>query len=307
MIKLKIKYYFSKLIYLIFDKVETLLGYFIIFKLLPVRMRKLDVYLPRHEDIGSEYTIIMQGPIIHENEFTIETLSYYRTIFPNVRIVLSTWDSECSKACKKIEKIGVDVLLSKIPNYRGISNVNLQLTSTINGLSFLGDDTNYILKTRTDHRIYSSDNWLAYLRNKCERTNSEKGIEKKLLVCNLNMFRSRKYVVSDMFMFGKKKDMLFFWNIPHQVSSKNIDLDNEIFGFHGAETHIMYQFLESIEWDILKTKSDSDIFFHSYFSLVDKDVLELFWFKYNHFYDRKFKTVENGRSNITSVINRNDS
>ena len=307
MINIKIKDFFSKLIYKILELLESITGNFFIIKLLPIRIKNKNANLPVYKNIKEEFVILMQGPLVHKNDFTLETLSFYRSVFPNVKIILSTWDSECSLTCKKIEKTGVDILTSELPQITGISNVNLQLISTNAAINYLGDENQYILKTRTDHRIYSSDNWLAYLRKKCEMSIPGQGLEKKLLICNLNMFQSRKYVVSDMFMFGKNKDMKCFWDVSHQKTNQDTYLDNDIFGFHGAETHIMNKFLKLVRWNILKTRSDSDEFLHSYFSIIDKDVLELFWFKYNHFYDRKFKTVDNGRSRITSVINFDDS
>ena len=300
--KLRIRRDFTKLIYIILECIESALSSFFVVKLMPIRMKNLDVLLIAHEKMGSEFTILMQGPLVHKNDFTLETLQYYRSIFPNVRLVLSTWDSECSITCAKIEKIGVDIVINEVPEVRGISNINLQLQSTIAGLNYLSNGTKYVLKTRTDHRIYSSENWLEYFRNKCEISVSEIGLEKKLIVCNLNMYRSRKYVVSDMFMFGRVEDILTFWNIPHQIAEQNLNSDYDCFGFHGAETYIMRQFLKSVGWSILADKVDSEAFLRSYFSLVDKDVIGLFWLKYNHFYDRKHKTVDGGRSEIMSVI-----
>jgi hypothetical protein len=300
--KLRIRRDLTRLVYIILEYMESVFGSFFVVKLMPIRMKNPDVPLIAHEKVGSEFAILMQGPLVHKNDFTLETLAYYRSIFPNVRLVLSTWDSECNIACKKIEKLGVDIVISEVPEVRGISNVNLQLQSTIAGLNYLSHGTKYILKTRTDHRIYSSENWLKYLRNKCETSISKIGLEKKLIICNLNMYRSRKYVVSDMFMFGRAEDISAFWNITHQVADQNLNSDYDCFGFHGAETYIMRQFLKSVGWNILTDKVDSEKFLSSYFSLVDKDVIGLFWLKYNHFYDRKYKTVDGGRSDIMSVI-----
>ena len=301
--KLRIRRDLTRLIYIILEYIESVLGSFFVVRLMPIRMKNPSVPLMAHEQIGGEFVIMMQGPLVHKNDFTLETLAYYRSIFPNVRLVLSTWDSECNITCKKIEKLGVDIVISKVPEVSGISNVNLQLQSTIAGINYLSHVAKYILKTRTDQRIYSSENWLKYFRNKCETSISKTGLERKLIVCNLNMYRSRKYVVSDMFMFGRAEDISTFWDIPYQVVDQNQNSDYDCFGFYGAETYIIRQFLKLVGWNILSDKVDSETFLRSYFSLVDKDVIGLFWFKYNHFYDRKHKTVDGGQSEIMSAIN----
>ena len=64
----------------------------------------------------------------------------------------------------------------------------------------------------------------------------------------------------------------------------------------------MRHFLKAVEWDVAANKFDSSLFLRGYFHLIDKHALALFWFKYNHFYDRKYKSVDGGRSDIVSVI-----
>ena len=302
MFKLSVKSKFTKLIYFILECLEALFGSFVVIKLMPIKIKNSGMSLVPHVKVGVEFAILMQGPIVQKNDFTLETLEFYRVIFPNARLVLSTWNSECKTTLEKINKIGVEIVISKVPEVPGKSNVNLQLKSTNAGLAYLGSDTTYILKTRTDHRIYSSENWLKYLRNKCETSISKIGLEKKLIVCNLNMYRSRKYVVSDMFMFGRAEDISVFWDIPHQIDDSDVSLDRDCFGFHGAETYLMRHFLKSVAWNVLADKVNSENFLRSYFSFVDKDAIGLFWLKYNHFYDRKHKTVDGGRSDIMSVM-----
>lgn len=302
MFKLKVRAKFTKFLYIIFEYFEVLLGSFVVIKLVPIKIKNSGMSLVPHEQVGHEFAVLMQGPIVRKNDFTLETLKFYRAIFPNARIVLSTWNSECKTTLEKINKIGVEIVISKVPEVPGKSNVNLQLKSTKAGLAHLSSDTKYILKTRTDHRIYSLDNWLEYLTNICESSTSETRLEKKLIVCNLNMYRSRRYVVSDMFMFGRTKDISTFWDIPHQIDDPNVRFDRDCFGFHGAETYLMRHFLKSVAWNVVADKADSKFFLRSYFSIVDKDVIGLFWLKYNHFYDRKYKSVDGGRSDIISVI-----
>ena len=103
-------------------------------------------------------------------------------------------------------------------------------------------------------------------------------------------------------MFGRTGDISLFWDIPNQIDDPNVRSDIDCFGFHGAETYLMRHFLKLVGWNIMADKVDSKIFLRTYFHLIDKHSLELFWAKYNHFYDRKYKSVDGGRTEIVSVI-----
>jgi hypothetical protein len=290
------------LTYSILGYLEALFGSFFVVRLMPIKMRSFSMSVLPHVDIGTEFAVLMQGPIVKKNDFTLETLEFYRAIYPNARLVLSTWNTECKTTLENIKSIGIEVVVSEIPKVTGTSNVNLQLKSTNAAIAHVGRDTKYILKTRTDHRIYSSDNWLGYLASTCDLTAPETGLGKKLIVCNLNMYRSRKYVVSDMFMFGRIEDISLFWDIPDQINDPNVSSDADCFGFHGAETYLMRHFFKSVAWNVKADRVDSRLFLRAYFHLIDKHSLELFWAKYNHFYDRKYKTVDGGRTEIMSII-----
>ena len=302
MFKLLIRHNFTKLIYSVLGYLEVLFGSFFVIRLLPIKLTNSGMCKVPYVEVDADFAVLMQGPIVQKNDFTFETLNFYRSIYPNARLVLSTWNTECKTTLDKIKNIGIEVVISEVPEVPGKSNINLQLKSTNAGLTSLGKGTKYILKTRTDHRIYSSDNWLRYLAETCELSASEAGLERKLIICNLNMYRSRNYVVSDMFMFGRVEDILLFWNIPNQIDDTNVVSDNDCFGFHGAETYLMRHFLKAVDWNVAANKVDSSLFLRGYFHLIDKHSLELFWFKYNHFYDRKYKSVDGGRSEIVSVI-----
>jgi len=106
----------------------------------------------------------MQGNIINKNNFTYETLKIYRKLFPKIILILSTRD-DCSKdEINKLNKIDVEVVENTKPDYSGVSNINLQIKSTKNGL-FKAKELGfkYCLKTRTDQRIYRHDFILYFL------------------------------------------------------------------------------------------------------------------------------------------------
>ena len=51
----------------------------------------------------NKFAIILQGPIGDEGNFVQETVKIYNKIFPNCKIILSTWDHENEKVIKKIK------------------------------------------------------------------------------------------------------------------------------------------------------------------------------------------------------------
>ena len=51
-------------------------------------------------------TIVMQGPIVYKNNFTLETIKLYKKTFCNCPIILSTWDYEDNKVIEDIKKLG---------------------------------------------------------------------------------------------------------------------------------------------------------------------------------------------------------
>ena len=38
--------------------------------------------------------IVIQGPVLHENNFTLETVKLYKKNFAQAKIILSTWENE---------------------------------------------------------------------------------------------------------------------------------------------------------------------------------------------------------------------
>ena len=101
-----------------------------------------------------QFTIVVQGPIILDQDFTIETLKLYRKNFPDAIIILSTWPTT-KKNIRILKKLDIKVLENLQPKNKGISNINLQIVSSRNGIHLAKKmGTKYVLKTRTDQRIY---------------------------------------------------------------------------------------------------------------------------------------------------------
>ncbi len=122
-------------------------------------------YLPRIS--APDVAIVVQGPVIAERDFTLETLCRYRWIYPSSPIILSTWEEDVTDELRWFaSSINVLVLENKMPQDRGMVNIKLQLKNSLAGIeeaeSFEG--VRYVLKIRSDQRIFMPD-FITYMRN----------------------------------------------------------------------------------------------------------------------------------------------
>jgi hypothetical protein len=288
----------------ILERIELLIGWFFIFKIRSIRSDKILSRYSSYPEVAEEVAIVMQGPVIKKAGFTYETLKLYRKIYPNIIIILSTWTDSDESVLEKISELNIQVIRSELPSFSGDSNINYQLKSTIEGFNNLNQDrVKYVLKTRSDQRIYSASDYIQFMIRTLEAfpVRSER-LQKRLIVSNLNMFRNRKYNISDMFMFGTLADMRLYWDIPFQNEILIEDKSMEFFENKLAEAHLVHYFFRNIGFIPRKTHEDSNRFLNSYFYVIDKNVIDLFWYKYNHSYERSLVIVDDKEDRNYSTI-----
>lgn len=232
--------------------------------------------------------IVIQGPIVKENDFTLETCKIYKKIFNNSEtIILSTWDTEDKKYLKNFESIGVKVLLSKAPDFAGRANLNYQILSTMKGLEEgekLGCE--YAIKTRTDQRFYST-NLSRDLFNllKIYPPSPNYNMHSRLVALSFNSFKYRYYGISDMFLFGNTQDMLKYWNSPLDTKKyeeyKTIK-QKDLWQQYCSETYIASHFLKNIGVTPEFTLKHTWKIYKDLFIFVDKEILDMYWPKYTN-------------------------
>ena len=232
--------------------------------------------------------IVIQGPIVKENDFTLETCKIYKKIFNNSEtIILSTWDTEDKKYLKNFEAIGVKVLLSKAPDFAGRANLNYQILSTMKGLKEgekLGCE--YAIKTRTDQRFYST-NLSRDLFNllKIYPPSPNYNMHSRLVALSFNSFKYRYYGISDMFLFGNTQDMLKYWNSPLDTKKyeeyKTIK-QKDLWQQYCSETYIASHFLKNIGVTPEYTLKHTWKIYKDLFIFIDKEILDMYWPKYTN-------------------------
>ena len=229
--------------------------------------------------------IVIQGPIVKENDFTLETCKIYKKIFNNSEtIILSTWDTEDKKYLKNFEAIGVKVLLSKAPDFAGRANLNYQILSTMKGLKEgekLGCE--YAIKTRTDQRFYST-NLSRDLFNllKIYPPSPNYNMHSRLVALSFNSFKYRYY---GMFLFGNTQDMLKYWNSPLDTKKyeeyKTIK-QKDLWQQYCSETYIASHFLKNIGVTPEYTLKHTWKIYKDLFIFIDKEILDMYWPKYTN-------------------------
>lgn len=232
--------------------------------------------------------IVMQGQIILEDDFTFQTLQLYRKHYPSIPILLSTWESEDPSQVKRIRDLGVEVMLNSAPAKPGRQNINLQIVSSSNGINHLKQkNVKYILKTRSDQRLYDPTS-LGFLLRNCLAFSLRSDITNqthRLIGVSLNTFVFRPYGLSDMLMFGAAQDMLRYWSPPLcEISVGVLPANNTLIAFSRSrlcEVYLCTEFLEATGHALKWTLADSLEVFADRFLIVDANALDLYWRKYS--------------------------
>jgi hypothetical protein len=207
--------------------------------------------------------IVIQGPIIPRT--TLEICMFYKKIYPQVRIVLSTWESENTEPFQGFQDERFAVIQSAKPKAPGPSNINLQIASTIAGINQLRDQgCNYILKTRTDTLLGNSSflNYLIWMHSK--------GKQNALVFSSFNSFLFRFFSPSDQVMFGDVTDIARFWSIDLVPDDQEIDF---------PEGYLFKNYLELNGYETREELTNYLIALRDYAVIADHEQLGQIWNK----------------------------
>jgi hypothetical protein len=236
----------------------------------------------------SRQAIVMQGGIVTDLDFTLQTIELYRRLHPEAIIVLSTWADQPPELLHRALEIGSLVVTSEKPSYAGQQNVNLQIVSSSAGLSAAKNaGATHVLKTRTDQRLCATD-ILEYLQSiqKIFPLGLAGTQQQRLVAVSLNTFRYRMYGISDMFLYGQIDDMCTYWSPqlderyfdPGEIHFRNL---REFSLWRVCEVYFCTEFLQHTGWDIKWTLEDYWHLLADRFCVIDATSLDLFWPKYS--------------------------
>lgn len=235
--------------------------------------------------------IVIQGPIISKNDFTLETIKIYKKHFNSAFTILSTWSDEDAAVIGRFKELDVSVILNEKPAYAGVSNINFQIVSTRSGIKKAQElGVEYVLKTRTDQRMYAP-NIADYLYNITEAFPVKGGYRrqrKRIVGVSLNTFKYRMYGLSDMLVYGHIDDILLYWDVAldeRRFSDEDIrKASASLRGFalwRVCEVYLATEFLQKLGRKLEWSLADSWRAFKNHFCIVDNEQLDLFWVKYN--------------------------
>lgn len=239
----------------------------------------------------ADTAVLVQGPVLKSDDFTKETLALYRKRYPEAKIILSIWDDEDEVFLKEEERLGtVIVRNAKPPAGVGFINLNFQLVNTLGGIKKAQElGCSYVLKTRTDNRIYQSG-FLEFLHALLDEfpVNCENQVN-RIIGININ---THKYGIgiSDLFQFGHIDDMLKMWDVP--LSTNAISREEYVekfepsstaktrFDFEFSECYILKRFMENLGVKIEPTLESYYRALKDQFIIIDASMINLFFCKY---------------------------
>ncbi len=221
--------------------------------------------IQRHESLIPKFRktgIVIQGPIVEK--ITVKICERYRELYPETRIVLSTWQNQNSLDLARIRRMGIHVLENVIPENAGPANVNLQIKSTISGINYCKSlKCEYVLKNRSDV-LLSSDSFLENLHTLISTLSKN---SKKIVIPSYNSFLFRLYSPTDQIQFGKINDLEEFWNSP------TVEKDTQDFRF--AESYLVRGYLSRSNRVIRNNIADSLLVLRDHFIVADNESLGL--------------------------------
>lgn len=241
-----------------------------------------------------KFAIMLQGPLVHPHNFTRETVRIYTRHFPNTDIVVSTDESEPASAIQQLKDAGAIVVQSPLPAARGIGNINIQLTSTLAGLTqakALGAE--YVYKTRCDQRMYAPNlNEFLYQLLQTFPVQSGYTQKQRIVASSLATLKYVPYLITDMWQFGHIDDLLSYWSDEHDTRpplTTPVRTVQNLIEANVNESRLCRNFLTRIGRPVAGTIADSWQAYADHFCIVDRLTLDLFWYKYDSYQEHPFR------------------
>lgn len=246
-------------------------------------------YLPMNPiPLGPDdkYAIVLQGPIATVDDFTLESVCYYRRTYPEAVVIVSTWHDEPEEAIERCRGAGAEIVLSDKPPLPGAVNVNFQTRTSAAGMKRAHElGCRFAAKTRTDHRIFAPQafEFLISLLRAFPCRNAE-GQNFRIISTNLVTSRYVPYHLSDLIVFGEIEDMLRYWNCPlNYAPIERAEPAGSLADTPVERTPEMYlcrAYLLGIGASATPTIRDWWQALADRFLIVDREMIDVYWPKY---------------------------
>lgn len=231
-----------------------------------------------------DWGILVQGPPLGTDDFTVNSIRNYSQLFPGAVILVSCWEGLDPAEQKKLETAGAKVLLNPLPEDSGPFNINYQIASTKAGLDHLSRlGLKYAIKARSDQRFHNPEtiNQLKALLTAFP-TESTK-ISERIIACSFTSLKYRPFSISDMFQAGVINDLIMFWDAPYDHRSKEdfkFKTVQEFTECQIAEVYLTVNFCTRIGYDNELTLTNYQRALKELFCIIDAESIDLYWPKY---------------------------
>lgn len=266
---------------------------FITFNLRPKKAVNYNFIAPKKIN-QKELGIIIQGPTKNNEDFIYETIKIYKKNFYGATIVLSTWGDSNKQFLKKLKKLNINLVIS---NYKEnmFQGFDYQIQTTSSAINFLKKKTKYILKTRTDCRIYSP-NCYSYLLNLIKTFPLKKKIKnqkQRIVFSSLITPKFRVYGATDILVFGRNSDLdNYFSKEFFHESNKKYNLGKFPNTFDGTlvigEIMLCARYLIKKNINLKWSLNHWCEVLRDYFIIADHNEIDLFWKKYSYENEGRF-------------------
>ena len=262
----------------------------------------------------SDVAIVIQGPLILDNHFTLNTVKLYKRYYPGCKVIVSTWNDSNKSEIDSLKTAGADIVLNAAPGIFGLGNMNFQIVSTKGGIQCADDaGAKCILKTRSDQRIYKP-HMLEYFKTLIDQfpikqeVDSAKQKERIIAVQTTvggGMFIP--YFIADFLYFGTVQDIRNLFDIELDVSPNRTKDERRIwlrdllssnprigdyYNITAPEIKIVKNYIKKyITENLEDTVRGYWDFVSNYLITVSWDDIGLFWPKYDRYNESKlFRT-----------------
>ena len=241
--------------------------------------------------------LVLQGPLRHEDAFTLESVRYYTQTMPGCLLIVSTWESEPAEALDALRSLGAVVVVSKQPSVGGAMNVNRQAKSALAGIVRARElGVEWVTKSRCDQRL-CNPNVMPALRDLAaafplEDAGSQRA---RLIGTSLNTSRYCPFHFSDQFMFGHIADMERYWSFPEDPRDGPVKLDNmtvrqmlEV----TPEALLARSYLQRSGWACETSLAAWWRVLAERFLIIDRELPDIYWPKYFPRRERHYECYE---------------
>lgn len=244
------------------------------------------------KEIGSlkDYALVFHGKIFSKdlNDYLLNNIKLIRKYYPNLLIVLSTYEANSNDHSCYIE-LGVEVVYNEdvgelpTPYPKSICQ---QIETVHSGLSLAHKrGKKYSIKIRVDQNILAND-----LIRKCYAMQilfpSKVKNCSRIFTTSYSSYAHRPLGVSDMLMFGETLDLLRYWC---KIRPDDYLLEIRSFqkkysapewnGFLIPETWLASRYLEKLGVSLENPGRVTAMAWRNFFGVIDASSLGLSWFK----------------------------